>query len=165
MIDKNVMTSKLKKRLYNWFLKNTIIGFLTVVLVFIFIIIAYNQFREGTEKLRIVIICVGILIVILTVAIIGMNPILKDMRFMKICDVKSITGTVIKYRKVVHGGDPTTYSYYPIIRDINANWIEVEVKADDTELNQTYHCVYLPNTKLAVCELADIESNNIFKKT
>ena len=77
------------------------------------------------------------------------NPIIK---LTKEKNFEVITGEVIKYRRVVHGGDPDTINYYPTIRDIDKEWIQVEIKVDNTELNETYQCVYLPNTKLAACE-------------
>lgn len=83
----------------------------------------------------------------------------KDMKLEKNGRFETITGEVIKYRKVVHGGDPDTISYYPTIRDIDKEWVVVEVKADNTEINKTYHCVYLPNTKIAVCEIVDTDSS------
>ncbi len=152
MIENNEIVKKLTKRFYKSFYTNAIIGFSIVVLVSIILIMGLLQYLKGLESFWIVIMCALILILMLVVTIIVLTPFLKDMKAIKLRNLKEIIGTVVKYRKVVHGGDPTTYSYYPTIRDINEELIEVEIKADDTELSKIYHCVYLPNTKLAICE-------------
>jgi len=113
---------------------------------------AYSNYLMGTEDIIVVIMCLCIFTGTLTVTIIGMKPFIKDIKIAKAKAFKMINGKVIKYRKVIHGGDPDTISYYPTIRDINKAWVEVEVKTHDTELNKTFHCLYLPHTKLAVCE-------------
>lgn len=150
--ERKKITDKLIKRLQSKLWINLIIGILVLILFFIVLIIVYDQFREGTEKLWVVIMCVGFFVMVLLLLTIDTKPFFKDMKLVKMDKFQTITGKVIKYRRVVHGGDPDTVNYYPTIRDINKEWVEVEVKADDTELNKIYHCVYLPNTKLAVCE-------------
>lgn len=152
MNSENRIISKLNKRLQSGFWKNAIVAFLTLVIVSIIAITGYHQFLQGFESVWVIIGCIGLFCLILIVAIISLIPFVKDIKLIKLGKIEKITGTVIKYRKVLHGGDPTTYSYYPIIRDISSDWIQVEVKADNTELNKTYRCIYLPNTKLAVCE-------------
>lgn len=151
LLDKNEMIKKLNDKFLKDFMVNLIISLLITILVFVVTIIGYNQFIEGKESFQTFLMCLFILIVMIAVTIITMVPFIKDLRLIKLRKSEEIKGYVIKYRKVVHGGDPTTYSYHPVIKDADKEWIEVEVKADNTELNKTYHCLYLPNTKLAVC--------------
>ena len=114
------------------------------------------------EDFLMIIIYLLILISLVIGAIIDTKSFFIDLEYIKSHEFKKITGEVIKYRRVVHGGDPDTINYYPTIRDINKEWIEVEVKADDTELNKIYYCMYLPNTKLAVCEeLVNLDDREI----
>jgi len=142
----------LSKTFYRYFWKNLIILFSTSLMAMIVFIGGILNFIKGTEDIKIVFLCLIIFIVVLTVTILGMKPFFRDMKLVKMEKYDNITGKIVKYRRVVHGGDPDTITYYPTIRDINKEWIEVEVKAEKTELNQIYHCVYLPNTKIAVCE-------------
>jgi len=142
----------LSKTFYRYFWKNLIILFSTSLMALIVFIGGVLNFLKGTEDIKIVFMCLIIFIVVLTVTILGMKPFFKDMKLVKMEKYDNITGKIVKYRRVVHGGDPDTITYYPTIRDINKEWVEVEVKAEKTELNQIYHCVYLPNTKIAVCE-------------
>lgn len=142
----------LSKIFYSKFWTNLIILFSLSIMVLIVFVATFFNYLNGIEDIKIVIMCLCIFLVMLVVTIIGMKPFFRDIKLVKTGKYEVITGEVIKYRKVVHGGDPDTINYYPIIRDIDKAWIEVEIKADNTELNKTYHCVYLPNTKLAACE-------------
>lgn len=143
---------RLSKVFHSNFWTNLIILFsISVMTLTVFIIVALNFFN-GTEDIMIVVMCLCIFIVVFVATIIGMKPFFRDMKLFKTKRFEKITGEVIKYRRVVHGGDPDTINYYPTIRDSNKEWNEVEVKADGTELNKIYHCIYLPNTKIAVCE-------------
>lgn len=153
---------RLSKVFHSKFWTNLIILFsISVMALTVFIIVALNFFN-GTEDIMIVVMCLCIFIVVFVVTIIGMKPFFRDMKLFKAEKFEKITGEVIKYRRVVHGGDPDTINYYPTIRDSNKEWIEAEVKVDGTELNKIYHCIYLPNTKLAVCEeLANLNDNEI----
>lgn len=153
---------RLSKVLHSKFWTNLIILFsISVMALTVFIIVALNFFN-GTEDIVIVVMCLCIFIVVFVVTIIGMKPFFRDMKLFKAERFEKITGEVIKYRRVVHGGDPDTINFYPTIRDSNKEWIEVEVKVDGTELNKIYHCIYLPNTKLAVCEeLANLNDSEI----
>lgn len=143
---------RLLKVFHSKFWTNLIILFSISVMALSVFIIATLNFLNGTEDITIVVMCLCIFIVVSAVTIIGMKPFFRDMKLFKAERFEKITGEVIKYRRVVHGGDPDTINYYPTIRDSNKEWIEVEVKVDGTELNKIYHCIYLPNTKLAVCE-------------
>lgn len=96
-------------------------------------------------------------------AVVGLEPIIRDLRYLKSHKPMFFIGRVTKYRKVIHHGDPDTINYYPTIRDIDNENIEVEVKAENTELNKTYYCIYLPNVKLAVCK--KILRGFLFQKT
>lgn len=146
------LNHKLSKLFYCKFWANLIILLSVSIGVLIVLIITLCNFLKGTENLKIVVMCLCIFIVLVVATIIGLKPFIRDMTLVKRGRFEIVTGEVIKYRRVVHGGDPDTINYYPTIKDIKKEWIEIEVKADNTELNKTYHCVYLPNTKLAVCE-------------
>ncbi len=151
MLDENMMISLLIQKLHKAFWKNAITSFITLIIVFIFCMASYIQFLNETESLVIIILCFALVVVVLVIGVISLLPFKKDMKLAKSGKIESITGTVVSYKKIVHGGDPTSYSYLPIIKDIHNDWIEVEVKADNTVLNKIYHCVYLPNTKLGFC--------------
>lgn len=146
------MISSLIKIFYSKFRTNLIILASITILVFIFLIMTIFNFIEKTENLKTLIMCSFIFIVMIVLTVIEMNPFFRDIKLIQTKKFKMIIGKVVKYRKVVHAGDPTTYSYYPIIRDINKDWVEVEVESENTELNKVYYCIYLPNTKLAICE-------------
>lgn len=153
MINKyEKMFYSLSKTLYSKFWTNLIILSSISIMALIIFILTFFNFLKGTEDINIVIMCLCIFIVMLVVTIIGMEPFFRDIKLAKAENFEVITGEVIKYRRVVHGGDPDTINYYPTIRDIDKEWIQVEIKVDNTELNETYQCIYLPNTKLAVCE-------------
>ena len=153
---------RLSKVFHSKFWTNLIILFsISVMALTVFMIVAINFFKV-TQNIMIVVMCLCIFIVVFVVTIIGMKPFFRDMKLFNAEKFEKITGEVIKYRRVVHGGDPDTINYYPTIRDSNKEWIEAEVKVDGTELNKIYHCIYLPNTKLAVCEeLANLNDNEI----
>lgn len=151
MLDENRMISLLNQKLYKAFWKNAIAALITLIIVFIICMVSYIHFLNETESLMIVILCFALFVVVLVVGVISLLPFKKDVKLVKSGKIESITGTVVRYKKIVHGGDPTTYSYLPIIKDIHSKWIEVEIKADNTVLNKIYHCVYLPNTKLGIC--------------
>ena len=159
--EKNLIY-RLSKVFLSKFWTNLIILFsISVMALTVFIIVALD-FYNGTEDIMIVVMCLCIFFVVFVVTIIGMKPFFRDMKLFKAERFEKITGEVIKYRRVVHGGDPDTINFYPTIRDSNKEWIEVEVKVDGTELNKIYHCIYLPNTKLAVCEeLANLNDSEI----
>lgn len=152
MTNKNEMIMKLFNKFKRNFRINSIISVLITILLFIVNLMIFREFVQGDEKFWNFMLLLLIFIIMVVVTMIVIIPFIKDIKHIKMGKVKKITGTVIKYRKVVHGGDPTTYSYHPIVRDINNNSTEVELITDDTELNKVYYCVYLPNTKLAVCE-------------
>ena len=151
MLDENGMISLLNQKLYKAFWKNAIAAFITFIIVFIMCMVSYIHFLNETESLMIVILCFALFVVVFVVGVISLLPFKKDVKLVKSGKIESITGTVVRYKKIVHGGDPTTYRYLPIIKDIHIDWIEVEIKADNTVLNKIYHCVYLPNTKLGIC--------------
>lgn len=153
---------KLSKVFYSKFWTNLIILFsISVMALAVFIIVTLN-FINGTEDIMIVSMCLCIFIVVFVVTIIGMKPFFRDMKLLKVERFEKITGEVIKYRRVVHGGDPDTINYYPIIKDISKDRNEIELKAENTKLNTRYHCMYLPNTKLAVCEeLLNFNNTNL----
>ena len=146
------MVYSLSKTFYSKFWTNLIILFSISIMALIVFILTFFNFLKRTEDINIVIMCLCIFVAMLVVTIIGMKPFFRDIKLTKEKNFEVITGEVIKYRRVVHGGDPDTINYYPTIRDIDKEWIQVEIKVDNTELNETYQCVYLPNTKLAVCE-------------
>jgi len=164
MLNKNEgnLIYRLSKIFQSKFWTNLIILFsISVMTLTVFIIVTFNFLKE-TEDIMIVVMCLCIFIVVFVVTIIGMKPFFRDLKLYKSKRFEKITGEVIKYRRVVHGGDPDTINYYPTIRDINKEWIEVEVKTNETELNKIYCCIYLPNTKLAVCEeLANLHDSEI----
>lgn len=145
------MMNKLSKVFYKKFWLSIIIFTLSIIIMSILLVIEFIRTFEVEDSLLIFIYLL-ILVSLAIGAIIDTKPFFKDLKYIKSHEPKKIVGEVVKYRRVVHGGDPDTINHYPTIKDINKEWIEVEVKADNTELNRVYHCIYLPNTKLAICE-------------
>lgn len=157
-----VMTNKLLKVFYKKFWLSITIFTLSIIIMSTLLIIESIRNIDVEEDFLMIIIYLLILISLVIGAIIDTKPFFIDLKYIKSHEFKKITGEVIKYRRVVHGGDPDTINFYPTIRDSNKEWIEVEVKVDGTELNKIYHCIYLPNTKLAVCEeLANLNDSEI----
>ena len=149
--QEKLMLKKLLRNLYKnfWFGLITytlLIGTLLVLLITGFV----NNHSQEDSLLTFLFLI--ILIGLFVIAVVGLEPIIKDLRYLKFHKPMIIIGKVTKYRKVIHHGDPDTINYYPTIKNIDNENIEVEVKAEKTELNKTYYCVYLPNTKFAVCE-------------
>lgn len=155
------MIKKLSRIFYKKFWLSIVIFSISIIIMSTLFIIVFIRYSDSNEDFLLLIIYLLILISLFIGAIIDTKPFFKDLRDMKSHNFQIITGEVIKYRRVVHGGDPDTINYYPTIRDIDKEWIQVEVKADNTELNKTYHCIYLHNTKLAVCEESASLNNRV----
>lgn len=146
------MMDRLSKVFYKKFWLSIIIFTLSIIVMFMLLVIEFIGTFEVEEDSLLIFIYLLILVSLAIGAILDTKHFFKDLKYIKSHEPKKIVGEVVKYRKVVHGGDPDTINYYPTIRSINKEWIEVEVKAEGTELNKVYRCIYLPNTKLAICE-------------
>lgn len=147
-----MMIEKLSGIFYKKFWLGIVVFTVSIIIMFTLLIVECIKSFGSNEDVLLPIIYLLILISLVIGAIIDTKPFFKDLKCMKSHEFQKITGEVIKYRRVVHGGDPDTINDYPTIRDINKEWVEIEVKANNTQLNKTYDCIYLPNTKLAVCE-------------
>ena len=135
------------------FWMNIIILPLAVVTFVVILVVVSIKYVNGVESLKMVAIYLFMVIGTSVWTIKELSPFIKDFMLLRSGDYSRITGTVVAHRKVNHAGDPTTTSYYPTIRDSQREWIEIELKAEDTELNQLYSFLYLPNTKIAVGEM------------
>ena len=78
-------------------------------------------------------------------------PFLKDWDSIKNKHYELAEGIVVGYKKHIHGGEPPTTSYTPIIQDEISNR-QIELDVDGTVLNGRYRFLYLKNTTLAVFE-------------
>jgi len=149
--QEKLVNKKLLRLFYKkfWFKNITFIILIVATIVLLVLGFIGNQI----DKDFLLLIMYSILLVGLAVVIfISMKNMFKDLIYIKSHKPKIIVGKVIKYRKIVHAGNPDTVSYYPIIQNIDNDNVEVELKAENTELNKKYYCAYLPNTKLAICE-------------
>jgi len=158
------MISKLSRLLNKNFWTNLIVLVSTSVMVMIVFCVELMGYFQGEESVKTVVMFLGIFLAVVIVSFIGMSPLVKDRKLVKVQMFCEITGKVIKYRRVLHGGDPDTTSFYPTIQDVKKDWVEVELKAEGTQIGHIYHCLYLPNTKLAVCEEAE-PSEELGEKT
>lgn len=139
---------KIHKRLW----LSIVVFSLSIISIFVILVIEIKGYLNSNKNPLLIFIYVLILLLLIVMSIIDIKPYYKDLKYFKKYSYNSITGKVIKYRRVVHSGDPDTIDYYPTIVDTNNESVQVELKVKKTELNKTYHCVYLPNTKLAICE-------------
>lgn len=149
--QEKLMVKKLLRNLYKNFWIGLIIYAFIIGALLVLLITGFANSHSQEDSFLIFIYFI-ILAGSFVLAVVGLEPIIKDLRYLKSHKPMIIIGRVAKYRKVIHHGDPDTINYYPTIRDIDHENIEVEVKAEKTELNKTYYCIYLPNTKFAVCE-------------
>jgi hypothetical protein len=150
--QEQIMMTQLSKLFYKKLHLSLVVFTVSIIIISTLIALEIAKFFQLESFSILIIIYLLIIVSLIIAAIIDTKPYFKDLRYVKAREFLTIIGEVISYRRVVHGGDPDTINYYPTIRDIDKEWIQVEIKVDNTELNETYQCVYLPNTKLAVCE-------------
>jgi MFS family permease len=162
------MEKKLIKRFY--------ISFVATVTMFAFLfaiftagtIHLWNQYEQGEETVFWAILFMVFLLITILTFIVLLIPILRDLPAVRKGNFERMTGTIIRYKRVQHGGEPPTHSWHPIVRDntsnkeieltiINRNENKNEVynpltNKDDvaSELYGTYEFIYIPHTKLAV---------------
>lgn len=152
------------KKMLRFFYKKFWLKIITfiVLIIALIVLLILGFVRNQMDKDFLLMIMYSILLVgLMVLTFISMKAMLRDLIYIKSHKPKIIVGKAIRYRKVVHAGDPDTVSYYPTIRDIDNENIEVEVNTKNTELNKTYYCVYLPNTKMAVCEELTEKENSL----
>lgn len=136
------MTEKLIKLFYKKFWINFIILNMALIILIIVTAIGFINYFKTNEKIYLPIVFSLCLIGLIIASIINLKPYIKDLKNIK----KNLFTRIIGY-----GGDPPTTSYYPIVKDIITD-NEVELRAENTKLNQQYFFIYLENTKLAVVE-------------
>lgn len=160
MVNQNdrEMVNRLYTIFYRKLLLNALVLISTLVMVFLVFWNSFVDYLLSGEGMIITIICGCISAFLLIISIIALQPFLLDYRVVKSKKFERIIGKVIKFRKVVHGGDPDTVCYYPTFKSIVENAKEIELKADGTEIDRCYRCVFLPNTRITVCiELVDFD--------
>jgi hypothetical protein len=139
---------KLLKRFYIGFVIGLLVMAFVVSLFMVISISVWIQYSKTEGSILSPILASGLLLFFIVISIRILIPYIKDYVDIKKEIFHEVTGIVIKYRKVVSGGEPPTTNYYPIIRD-DAMGNMVELIVSDTKLNQRYTFYYLRFTKLA----------------
>jgi hypothetical protein len=92
---------------------------------------------------------VAMLLFLFILSVTVVVPHALDFKAAKRKKFESVTGTVARYKKVNHGGEPPTTSFYPIIKD-SITGKELILKVNGAEINRRYTFIYLKHTKLAL---------------
>ena len=78
-------------------------------------------------------------------------PLCKDYKLIQRNQFLKFDGEVIKFRKVVYGGEPETEHRMAIVKN-TATGEEIELDVSGVDQGEVYEFLYLPNTKVAVCQ-------------
>ena len=78
-------------------------------------------------------------------------PLCKDYKLIQRKQFLKFDGEVIKFRKVVYGSEPETEHRMAIVKN-TATGEEIELDVSGVDQGEVYEFLYLPNTKVAVCQ-------------
>ena len=141
-----VLETQLKKKFFKSLIVSAVLFALSI---FIFLIVLLTSWTIFPSFLSIIFTAfLGLYIIY---AVRRIVPFLKDISSIKNKRFELAEGIVVGYKKHVHGGEPPTTSYTPIIQDEISNQ-QIELDVEGTVLNGRYRFLYLKNTSLAVFE-------------
>lgn len=162
----------MEKRLVRWFYRGfwiiAIICLAATTIMIIGTIESWNKYILGEYQLIIPIMFTGLLIISLILLIIGILPSLRDLPAVRKRNFETMTGTIIRYKRVQQGGEPPTHGWDAIVKDDSTgNEIQLNIinrkerevynpltKKDEIapEFYGTYNFIYLKHTKFAVID-------------
>jgi hypothetical protein len=166
----------MEKILVRWFYRGfwiaIILCFLTITILAICLVDSWNKYIQGEYKMIVLIMLIGLLVLFTILYIIWLLPSFRDLPAVRKRNFEKINGTILRYKRVQHGGEPPTHSWHPIVRN-NSTGEEIELiiaipkereeyvsftKTDENapEFYGTYNFIYLKNTKLAVIDKLSI---------
>lgn len=141
-----VLETQLKKKFFKSLIVSAVVF---AISIFIFLFVLLTSWAIFPSFLSIIFtVFLGLYIIY---AVKRFVPFLEDISSIKNKRFELAEGIVIGYKKHVHGGEPPTTSYTPIIQDEISNQ-RIELDVDGTVLNGRYRFLYLKNTSLAVFE-------------
>ncbi len=141
-----VLETQLKKKFFRSLIVSAVLFALSI---FIFLNVLLTSWTIFPSFLSIIFtVFLGLYIIY---AVKRFVPFLEDISSIKNKRFELAEGIVIGYKKHVHGGEPPTTSYTPIIQDEISNQ-QIELDVEGTVLNGRYRFLYLKNTSLAVFE-------------
>jgi len=169
------MEKQLARLFFRGFWIAIIICFTAITIMTMVVFESWNKYVQGELKLIVTFLSIGLLVIITIISIVGILPGIRDFSAVRKRNFEKMNGTIIRYRRVQHGGEPPTHSWHPIVRDSTTgkeieltilNRREKEVRNPLTKKDEiapefygTYNFIYLKNTKLAV-----IDKQSILKK-
>ncbi|MDR3293491.1 MAG: hypothetical protein LBT20_05255 [Clostridiales bacterium] len=169
------MEKKLVKKFYIGFLALAIMYGLLIIGFTIGSIIAWINYTRGKEELFMSILVTAVLLTVSIIFIVYAIPSFRDLTAVRQRKFERIIGTIVRYNKVEHGGEPPTHGYYTVVKD-NITGKEVELSIVNRrekeiynplikeeivvqELFGTYNFIYLKHTKLAVIDDSEIKKD------
>lgn len=143
------MQEKLRKIFFKRFWIALTGGLFGIAILVVVSVITLVNYLKTYEKIYLPLIFFAFFIGMIIGTLISIRPFIKDWKAVKTNNFEKLTGSVIRFRKVEHGGEPPDTSYYPIIAEAETGK-EIELKIDSLHLGETYSFYYLKYTKLAI---------------
>lgn len=160
--DEKILQNRLIKKFH-------LIFWSGVGIIFAVFMVAFITFVIILKKEWLFLVCLPIIIFMLWQAI----PYFKDFNAIKTKSFKKVEGRLIEYKKFQNGASFTAkWFYFPIIEDeTTKEKVELELdvgqyaskgvkKPETVGIGKKYLCLYLENSRLAVCKNIDIQESN-----